>query len=65
MPCTELNDEVAFDGLFSNYGNSSPPKLRRNHTEMLEEEMLTLEICYLAGEEMFQCKRASYLKLHR
>ena len=26
MLCTELNDEVAFDGLFSNYGNSSHQK---------------------------------------
>ena len=65
IPCTELNDEVAFDGLFSNYENSSPPKIWRNHTEMLEEEMLTLELWYLTVEEMLQCKRASYIKLHR
>ena len=61
MLCTELNDEVAFDGLFSNYGNSSPPKIWRNHTEMLEEEMLTLELWYLAVEEMYSPKELATL----
>lgn len=27
MSSTELNDEVDFDGVFSNYGNSSPLKI--------------------------------------
>ena len=33
MPGTELNDEVDFDGVFSNYGNSSPLKIRRDIIE--------------------------------